>query len=148
MDYSNQSLAHYGVKGMKWGRRKAIRQAQRTRATRAKYAAKAQTSRESAREWDEMARYADQRGKTKKAAKYRANAASDRADARKYEQQIGAKKSTGKKTVKKAMQKVGSSTIRGSAKAVSYGAQVMARMMQNNVAIGTAGAVFDSIYDR
>lgn len=67
-------LYHYGVKGMKWGVRKAQ-----------KYNNKAKTARESADEWYEMAKYAEQRGKTKKAQKYRNNAAADIQDAGKYE---------------------------------------------------------------
>lgn len=140
-------LQHYGVKGMKWGRRRAIRQAQKTRA---KFAAKAQTARESAHEWDEMARYAEQKGKTKRAAKYRANAAKDRADAADYERQSGPKKkvSTGKKSVSKSLKKVGTSTVRGAAKTASIGSQMVLRMMQNQVTYTTAGRVFDDIYNR
>ena len=144
-------LKHFGVKGMKWGRRKA----------KTDYTAQARTARESAAEWDEMAKYAEQRGKTKKAAKYRANAAKDRADASAYERQATPKtsgaprpsnpkktRSAGKKSVAKTMKKVGQSTIKGAAKTASYGAQVLARMMQNNVVYGTTGAMFDSMYDR
>lgn len=151
VDGKEFELQHYGVKGMKWGRRKA----------RPDYAGQARTARESAAEWDEMAKYAEQRGKTKKAAKYRANAAKDRADASVYERQAGPKKSgaskpsnpkktrsTGKKSVAKTMKKVGQSTIKGAAKTAGYGAQVLARMMQNNVVYGTTGAMFDSMYDR
>ena len=76
-------LYHYGVKGMRWGHRKKI-----------DYASQAKTSRESAREWTEMARYAEAKGKTKRAAKYRANAQKDLADAHEYERQAGSRKTT------------------------------------------------------
>lgn len=127
-------LRHYGVKGMKWGKRKAVR-----------YAAKARTARESAQEWDEMARYAEQRGNVKKAAKYRANAAQDRVDAKEYERKATPKKkaSTGKKSVKKALKKTGASTVRGAAKTASIGSQMILRMMQNQVAYTNAGRLFE-----
>lgn len=143
---SDGELYHYGVKGMKWGHRKKV-----------DYASKAKTSRESAREWNEMARYAEAKGKTKRAAKYRANAKSDLADAKAYESQTTARKSTktsksspakkvnsGKKKAKKIVQ----SGVRATAKTVGYGAQVVARMMQNNMVYGASGAMFDSMYDR
>lgn len=65
-------LCHYGVLGMKWGKRKAQR-----------YADKAKLARASAREWDEIAAYRDSKGKTRAAEKARRNAADDRADAAK-----------------------------------------------------------------
>lgn len=75
-------LYHYGVKGMKWGRRKA--QA---------YTNKARTARESAKEWKEIGKYKSEKlmaaGKTKKAAKveakYKENARKDLNDAKAYE---------------------------------------------------------------
>ena len=142
----SDELMHYGVKGMRWGHRKKV-----------DYVSKAKTARESAREWDEMARYAEAKGKTKRAAKYRANAKQDLADAQAYERQAAPRKSTktsksspakkvnsGKKKTKKIVQ----SGVRATAKTVNWGAQVAMRMMQNNVVYGTAGAMFDSIYDR
>ena len=66
-------LYHYGVLGMKWGQHR-VRKNQE----------KAKRSRESAKEWDEMARYAEQRGKTNKAEKYKRYASEDRADSTKY----------------------------------------------------------------
>ena len=66
-------LYHYGVLGMKWGQHRVR-----------KNEAKAELSRESAKEWDEMARYAKQRGNMKKAEKYKRYASEDRADSTKY----------------------------------------------------------------
>lgn len=66
-------LYHYGVLGMKWGQHRVR-----------KNEAKAKLSRESAKEWDEMARYAKQRGNMKKAEKYKRYASEDRADSTKY----------------------------------------------------------------
>ena len=58
---------------MKWGQHRVR-----------KNEAKAKLSRESAKEWDEMARYAKQRGNMKKAEKYKRYASEDRADSTKY----------------------------------------------------------------
>ena len=66
-------LYHYGVLGMKWGQHRVRRNEE-----------KAKLSRQSAKEWDEMARYAKQRGETSKAEKYKRNAYEDRADSTKY----------------------------------------------------------------
>lgn len=142
----NGELYHHGVKGMRWGHRKKV-----------DYVAKAKMSRESAREWNEMARYAEAKGKTKRAAKYRANAKQDIADAQAYERQARSHKSTtttnrnprqkinsGKNKAKKIVQ----SGVRVTAKTVGYGAQVAARMLQTNMVYNTTGAIFDSIYDR
>ena len=117
---SEDELYHHGVKGMKWGHRKA------------KLIDKANISRQSAKEWDEMAKYATQKGKTKQAAKYKKNAALDRADASKYEKQASGKSpkktaATGKKRAMKALQK----TARTSLKAASWSAQVGLRALQN-----------------
>jgi hypothetical protein len=79
---NDYELYHYGVKGMKWG----VRRAQ-------KYEKKARIARESAKEWDEIGKAkADKlrsKGKNDKAdrvlAKYRDNAKTDRSDAKKYE---------------------------------------------------------------
>ena len=87
-DY-NAELYHYGVKGMKWGHRKAL-----------KYEAKARTARESASEWKEIGKHkADKllaKGKTAKAnkvkMKYDLKARQDNADAKSYERRAAAKK--------------------------------------------------------
>lgn len=71
---ANEELYHYGVLGMKWGQHRAK-----------KNVSKAKTARESAKEWDEIARDASSKGKTKAAAKYKRYAAEDRASAKKYD---------------------------------------------------------------
>jgi hypothetical protein len=71
---NTNELYHHGVKGMKWGVRRAKR-----------YIRKAQTARRSADEWDEIAGYAEARGNNKAASSYRSNAAKDRRDADTYE---------------------------------------------------------------
>lgn len=70
---SEDELYHYGVLGMKWGQHRVRKNEE-----------KAKRSRESAKEWDEMARYAKQRGQTSKAEKYKRYASEDRADSTKY----------------------------------------------------------------
>lgn len=79
-----------------------------------------------------MAKYAAQKGKTSKAARYKRNAASDRADARKYEKNAAGKSpkktaTIGKKRAKKALQK----TARTSLKGLSYTTQMGLRALQN-----------------
>lgn len=96
-------LYHYGVKGMKWGHRRAQkyqRQAGIARSSAkewdemagyarakssAKNAKKAKIAADSAKEWDEMAAYAKSKGNLKKANKYAQNAKADRVAAKKYD---------------------------------------------------------------
>lgn len=82
------SLKHYGIIGMKWGQHKA-RQAGKSYSykshTTNKYNKKASTAKESAKEWDEIAKNQEAKGKTKAAAKSRALAAKDRADAKRFD---------------------------------------------------------------
>lgn len=73
-------LCHYGVKGMKWGHRRAQ-----------KFATKVRIARDSAKEWEEMAGYARAKGKTKRADKYMQNAKDDRADADKMQAKLDKK---------------------------------------------------------
>lgn len=81
-------LYHYGVVGMRWGHRKAQ-----------KYAAKANKSRESAKQYDELAKAAAAKGNTKKADKYKSYADRERANAKTYDQKS---KATTKKHVELA----------------------------------------------
>lgn len=121
---NNTELYHYGVKGMKWKNHKAK-----------KYENKAKAARESSKEWDEMARYALAKGKTKKAAKYKKYAAEERSEASRYKKAATetkkkspkAKVNSGKKRCEKVTQKIG----RASVKTVGYTAQFGLRMLQN-----------------
>lgn len=70
----NGELYHYGVPGMKWGKRKAVA-----------YANKAANSNELARSWDQKAKRASERGKMNKSAKYAENARIEREVASKYQ---------------------------------------------------------------
>lgn len=89
---ATNELYRYGVLGMKWGQHRAK-----------KNVSKAKTARESAKEWDEIARNATARGKTEAATKYKRYAAQDRADAKKYD-------SKAKQIEQKHRQRAGSKT--------------------------------------
>lgn len=115
---SPDELYHYGVVGMKWGKRRAAARGQSytyTSHSTKKYNKKAKNAKESAREWDEMARFAQQKGKSKKAAKYAANAKQDRTDAQKYGNR--AKRSA---QHDRNMQKLADKTDDGNAVAATY----------------------------
>lgn len=147
----SEELYHYGVKGMKWGKRKALR-----------YEDKAKTARASAREWDEIRRSKVAKyqaaGKDKKAAKaetkYKALARNDISDAQKYEAKAAKlnphkkkksptqKVSSGKKTAKKTVAKTGKKKVADiSRKTVSIGAQMAIRAAQNQLVYRSSGRI-------
>lgn len=106
---NNNELYHYGVKGMRWGHRKAQQ-----------YESKARTARESAKEWNEIGKHKAAKlmakGKTEKAErvrqKYKLNAQQDLADAKAYERRAKEKKRGADYQKKQA--EVGASRSRGS----------------------------------
>lgn len=107
---NTDELHHHGVKGMRWGVRKARRNYEN-------YSNRRKAANESAKEWDEMAAYAKSQGKLKKAAKYSQHAKDDRADARVYDErakagkqrldEIAKKSNVGKEVVKGALREAG-----------------------------------------
>lgn len=126
--YSAEELAHYGVPGMKWGRRKARI-----------YSNKAKNARESAREWDEIGQHkadrANAKGKIDKAkkilAKYSQRAKQDREDAAKYEA--------------KAKQKSRESTFQGKQADVSKARSKGAKIATNLLAGPFANRTYNSV---
>lgn len=126
--YSRDELYHYGVKGMKWGHRKAQ-----------KYASKARTARESAKEWKEIgankAAKLMAKGKTAKADKvafkYKLKADQDLADAKAYENAAKAKERGAKYQEKQA--EAGASRSRGAKLATNLLAGPFANRTYNSV---------------
>lgn len=73
MDSDSDYIKHYGVLGMKWGHKKAVR-----------YSNKSEIAKKSAKEWDEIAEYRQKKGNIKAANRARKNAISDRKASAKY----------------------------------------------------------------
>ena len=151
---NNDELMHYGVPGMKWGKRKANY-----------YSKKAQKSRQSAKEWQQIGankakKYTNLAKKTNdkewneiasaKKQKYDKKAKQDLLDAKKYEQKSRSslKKPT-KKSVesgKKKAQQMANKTVKKTGKAISYGAQAVKRWHDNNVIMTYTELMSDRIY--
>ena len=118
-NYSNE-LYHYGVKGMRWGHRKAQR-----------YEGKARNARASAKEWDELAARAKSKGKMKKSAAYTQAARNDRADAKRYDEKL--------KTVQKE------NKFRDSRRDVSKSRSTGAKLATNILAGPFANKTYNSV---
>lgn len=89
---SSDELYHYGVKGMRWGHRKAVKIAGKRDAANAIYD-----------KWDAKAKNALSKGKTRRAEKYAQNAAKYKAKADKYQGKIDKKIAKQYKKVGKAI---------------------------------------------
>ena len=83
MDNNQKALSHFGVVGMRWGIRRGsseggVYSSRRTK----KMVKKASIAKESAKEWDEIAKNQAAKGKTKAALKSQARAQKDRTDSK------------------------------------------------------------------
>lgn len=124
----NAELYHYGVKGMKWGQRKAQ-----------KLESKARTAKESADEWKEIGKNKAEKlmakGKTAKAnkvqMKYDLKARQDNADAKSYEKRAATKKAEAK--FQKTQAEVSASRSRGAKLATNVLAGAFANRTYNSV---------------
>ena len=125
---NTNTLEHYGVKGMKWGHRKAL-----------KYEKKARLARESAKKWDEIgqnkAAKAKAKGNVAKVdkilAKYSQRAKNDRIDTNKYSEQANQKERESKFQGKQA--DAGRARTRGAKLATNILAGPFANRTYNSV---------------
>lgn len=131
MSYNNE-LYHYGVLGMKWGVHRAKKNVQ-----------KAKNRRDSAKEWDEIAKDAKSKGKTKQAAKYKKYAATDRAVAKKYDAKSKAiiekhERRAGKKTLDRVKAQSTGKLVAKSMLMGTYGTLKYEQARAKNASVGKA----------
>jgi hypothetical protein len=120
-----EELIHYGVPGMKWGKRggKTSGIVADKKPSRPSYLP---------RKSESQKKYEDDNGVNPNRPNRTLNGAK--------------KKTVTKKTAsvgRKKAKKIAQSGARASAKTVSFGAQMVMRMMQNNIVYGSVGAMFD-----
>lgn len=107
---NNGELYHFGIPGMRWGHKKSLQ-----------YTNKAKTARASAREWDQMAKYAQEKGKIKKAEQYHKYAKDNRREAYKLDKKAAYLKTpeAAKKRMKNQVIKTAVGVAAGTAMALS-----------------------------